>query len=81
MILEDIIDHFANDAAVRKEDGYVINPRCNTKRRKMTTKGWEICVQWKDGSTSWIALKDIKNLYPIEAAKYAVSNKIADEPQ
>ena len=80
MMLDEIIDHRANDAAVKKENGYIVNPRYNTKRRKMTTKGWEICVQWKDGSTSWIALKDIKNSYPIEVARYAISNKIDDEP-
>ena len=80
MMLDEIIDHRTNKDAIKKEDGYIINRRHNTKRRKMTTKGWEICTQWKDGSTSWIALKDIKNSYPIEVAKYAIANKIADEP-
>ena len=37
-------------------------------------------VQWKDGSTSWTKLKDLKASNPIEVAKYAVANRIADEP-
>ena len=50
------------------------------KRKKRTTRGWEICVQWKDGSTNWIALKDLKDSYPVDLSNYAVTNKIQDEP-
>ena len=50
------------------------------KRKKRTTQGWEICVQWKDGSTNWIALKDLKDSYPVDLAEYAVINKIQNEP-
>ena len=78
MMLDEIIDHRKNDTAISKENGYIING--NTKRKKMTTRGWEICVTWKDGSTDWIALKDIKDSYPVELAEYAINNKIDDEP-
>jgi hypothetical protein len=37
-------------------------------------------VSWKDGSTDWIPLKDLKESNPVEVAKYAVANKIAEEP-
>jgi hypothetical protein len=37
-------------------------------------------VSWKDGSTDWIPLKDLKEANPIEVAEYAVANKIAEEP-
>ena len=30
------------------------------KRRRPTTKGWEVLLKLKDGSTTWIALKDMK---------------------
>ena len=50
------------------------------KRKKRTTQGWEICVQWKDGSTNWIALKDLKDYQPVGLADYAATNKIQDEP-
>jgi hypothetical protein len=39
-----------------------------------------ICVQWKDGSTSWQSLKDLKEAYPIAVAEYAVAQGIDDEP-
>ena len=68
MMLDEIIDHRSNKHAVKKENGFVINVERNTKRRVMTTKGWELCIQWKDGSTNWVALKDMKNSYPVEVA-------------
>jgi hypothetical protein len=35
---------------------------------------------WKDWSTSWVKLKDLKVSNPIELAEYAVANCIAEEP-
>jgi hypothetical protein len=35
---------------------------------------------WKDQSTSWVKLKDLKASNPIELAEYAVANCIAEEP-
>jgi hypothetical protein len=46
----------------------------------MTTAGWELEVQWADGSTDWLPLKDLKDFNPIEAAEYAISNGISEEP-
>ena len=36
--------------------------------------------QWKDGSTNWVSLKDMKDSYPVQVADYAVANRIDDEP-
>jgi hypothetical protein len=47
---------------------------------KKTTAGWKLQVEWKDGSTQWIPLKNLKNSNPIELAEYAVANHIDDEP-
>ena len=47
---------------------------------KRTTKGWELCILWKDGSTSWESLKDIKDSNPVELAEYAVAHEIHNEP-
>jgi len=43
------------------------------------TKGWEILVQWKDGSTTWIKLKDMKNDHPMQTAEYVTQSKISQE--
>ena len=37
-------------------------------------------VQWKDGSTTWVALKDMKEAYPVQAAEYAVENRVSLGP-
>ena len=51
------------------------------KRKKRKTQGQEICVQWKYGSTNWIALKDLKDSYPVDLADYAVTNNTEYEPE
>ena len=46
----------------------------------MTTAGWQLCCQWRDGSTSWESLKLLKESHPIETAEFAVSQGIDREP-
>ncbi len=36
-----------------------------------TTLGWHVCCQWKDGSTSWEKLSDIKESHPLQIAEYS----------
>jgi len=79
MLLDEIIDHLTTGEQIKKGSEYVEMTN-GTKRRILTTKAWEICVQWKDGSTDWIALKDLKDSYPVDLAGYTVNNKIDGEP-
>ena len=79
LMLDEIVDHRSNDKAITKEDGFTTTPH-GTRRRKLTTRGWELCVNWKDGSSNWVALKDLKDSYPIELAEYSINNKIDNEP-
>jgi len=46
----------------------------------MTTKGWEILLQWKDGSTIWEKMKDMKKEYPVQLAEYARQRDILETP-
>jgi hypothetical protein len=46
----------------------------------MTTKGWRLFVEWKDGTIDWLPLKDLKESYPVQVAEYAVANKITEQP-
>jgi hypothetical protein len=78
-VLSEITDHRTNDKAVPKGQGTYVTTN-GTTRNKFTTAGWELQVEWKDGSSSWIPLKDLKDSNPIEVAEYAVANKIAEEP-
>jgi hypothetical protein len=43
------------------------------------TKEWEILLQWKDGSTAWETLKDIKDSYPVQIAEYVHLQGISDK--
>jgi hypothetical protein len=79
VIIDEIIDHRKDSSAVALEDAFVTTSS-GTKRRRHTTKGWELLVRFKDGSTCWVALKDMKEEYPVQVAEYAVTAKISSEP-
>ena len=51
------------------------------KRRRETTKVWEVFIQWKNGSYTWNQVKDVKEFLPVQLAEYAVLNQISDEPE
>jgi hypothetical protein len=70
VLFKEIVDHQTDESEVKQQDDYV-HTRSGTKHRKETTKGWEILVQWKDGSMTWVMLKDMKNSYPVQLAEYA----------
>ena len=76
--LLEIIDHKADASAIKKDDGYITSNGRKIPRR--TTIGWKLLCRWKDKSTSWVPLKDIKEAYPAQVAEYAVANKVAEEP-
>ena len=63
VLLDEIIDHRVDiKTAVQEKDAY-IKIKSGQKIRKKTTKGWEFLVKWKDGSTNWISLKDMKESF------------------
>ena len=77
-LVDEIIDHCKDDTAVPIEDAfYVAN---GNQRRKQTTRGWQLCIRWKDGTTTWMDLKDLKDAEPILVAEYAKTNKLMQEP-
>ena len=45
-----------------------------------TTRGHEIQCTMKDGTVTWIPLKDMKESYPIEMAEFAVSMDLVESP-
>jgi hypothetical protein len=46
----------------------------------MTTKGWKLLVEWKDGMMDWLPLKDLKESCLVQVAEYTVANKITEQP-
>ena len=79
VLFEEIVDYRTNGKQVLQQDAFIIN-RSGTRRRRETTIGWELLVRWKDGKTTWIALKDLKESYPVQLAEYAVQSRLAEEP-
>ena len=74
LMMDEIMDHRKTSDAMKKDDSSYI------PHKTKTTKGWEICVLWKDTSFTWVAMKDIKHAYPTELALYAKANGISEEP-
>ena len=79
LMLDEIDDHRRLKNAIPQSQG-TYKTRSGNERKKRTTRGWEVHVRWKDGSGDWIALKNIKESYPVQLAEYAVSNNLDKEP-
>ena len=75
MLMNEIIEHKFDGNLLPKDDMTI--PGTNRLRR--TTKGCKLLVSWKDGTSSWLPLSDMKESYPVEVAEYAVNNKITSE--
>ena len=76
--MQEIVDHKKDNTATLilegKKRGYNVN-----ESPKITTRGWKLIVEWKDGKKRWIDLKDLKESNPIEVVECAVANRIFEE--
>ena len=79
VLMNEIIDYQTNETELKQQDAF-ITTKTGTKRRRETTKGWELLIEWKDGSTNWVSLKDIKESYPVQVAEFALATRISMEP-
>ena len=79
VLLDAIVDYRRDpDVAVHRNDQVkIINGK---KVVSCSTRGWELCCEWKDGSTSWQKLSDLKESHPLQVAEFALAAGIADEP-
>jgi hypothetical protein len=78
-VLSEIADHRKSHAAIPIENGFY-RTRSGNRHPKKTTRGWDLLVEWKDGSSSWVPLKELKLSNPVELAEYAIANGIEHEP-
>jgi hypothetical protein len=74
VLFDSIFDHRRASDAVSNEEALSL------QKPLRTTRGWKLCVLWKDNSTSWVPLKDLKDSHPIQVAEYAVAHKLVHEP-
>jgi hypothetical protein len=77
-LIEGIIDHRTDGHDVAPAKMY-IKHGSNKKVRK-TTKGWHLCVEWKDRTTSWERLADLKESNPVEVAEYVATKILLNSP-
>ena len=57
-LFKEIVGHRKNKRAIDKADQFRMTNGKSTK--KQTTAGWYLEVEWADGSTSWLPLKELK---------------------
>ena len=78
-LMQGIVD-FKKDVAtaVPKSEKWVVT-RSGQRRLRKSTAGWKLLVQWKDGSETWVPLKDMKESHPVEVAEFAKAKGIDDE--
>jgi hypothetical protein len=77
-IIQGIIGHKTDGHAITVSNGtYMVGGQ---ERLKRTTAGWKINVEFSDGSTDWLPLRDVKESNPIDLAEYAIASHIDHEP-
>ena len=77
--MNEIIDYRTNGTKLKQKDAFVTT-KTGTKHRQETTKAWGLLIEWKDGSTNWVSLKDIKESYLVQVAEFALATCISMEP-
>jgi hypothetical protein len=79
LVLKEIIDHSKDHSAVPMAEGFTVGFNGNKVPKKMT-RGWKLLCQWKDDTTTWVPLVNLKDSNPVELAAYAIANHIDQEP-
>ena len=77
-MIDEIEDRRTTKEAISLDQGtYKTKYGLDSKNRK--TKIWEFYVKWRYGSGEWVAVKDLKDSYPVPPANYAISNRLQDK--
>jgi hypothetical protein len=79
VLLDSLTNHQRLDTALQLSDQTTVHSYGRTYQQRNTI-GWQICCQWRDGSSSWEKLSDLKESHPLETAEYAVTMGIDHEP-
>jgi hypothetical protein len=79
IFMDEILDYRYSAEALRPDQAWITSSNGNRHRIK-TTKGCQLCVRWKDGSTSWETLANLKNSHPIEVSRFAKDRNLLQDP-
>ena len=72
VMFDSIVDFRRSTTALCYADQKVLKADGRYFMRRTTT-GWHLCIQWKEGSTFWEKLSDLKESHPVECAEFALS--------
>ena len=76
-LIVEIIDHEKGATALsRAESTVIVNGQSHLRR---ATKGWRLCIQWHNSTTSSEHLKDLMESNPVEVADYASTHGLQEE--
>ena len=78
LLLDCITDFKMNEHVVQLANKEVIIK--GRKYLKKKTKGWYLCCNWKDGTSTWERLANLKESNPIEIDEYDVAQDISHQP-
>uniref|UniRef100_A0A7S2SEL1 Chromo domain-containing protein n=1 Tax=Eucampia antarctica TaxID=49252 RepID=A0A7S2SEL1_9STRA len=78
-IMDAIVDSKVDIAVACTKSATFASRKGGHKRIRCTTKGWKLLVKWKNGQSTWVPLKDLKESNPVETAEFAMAKGIADE--
>jgi hypothetical protein len=77
-LMEGIVDHKTDVHAIESADMYTKHG--SKKQARKTTKGCNLCVEWKYGTKSWEHLEDLKESNRIEVDEYAAAKSLLYAP-
>ena len=78
-LMEEIGGHRKLSDAMSIEESF-ITLESGERRRRTTTQGWDLYPTWKDGSSNFVPLREMKESFPVETAEYAIEHGLQDEP-
>ena len=77
-VLFNAIIDLRTDGTLIKEGDSFIHMSNGKKRRRETTKLWEVFIQWKYASYTWNQVKDVKESFQVQLEEYIELNQISD---
>ena len=79
VLFEDLVNHRVDVTDTMQQDSFIILNNAGMRQRE-TNIGWNVIIQWKDGSTPLEIKKDVKECYTIQITNYYHKIRISQEP-
>ena len=79
MMLNQVIGHRTDGSKLIDKNAFITSSN-GIKQQKEITKGHQVLLKWKDGTSTWNQLKDVKDSYLVQLADYAIENRLDKLP-